>query len=139
MQITYEMRGFINNVYNYYFMFAFTISLLYLTRIFDQIKELLEKIHLGILCDITVYALFGKKRQSEKHFYCSEFVRYVLTYAGIDCSGISYYVPRPVEFAGEEWVKKLGAQIIYEGPLCEYPFYKETNDEKSQRVLKRVL
>ncbi len=90
-----------------------------------------------------VYALFDKKRQSKKHFYCSEFVRYVLAYAGLDCSGVSYYSPRPVNFVAEEWVKKLGAQIIYEGPLCDYPFYKKTekeeSEEKSQRVLKRVL
>ena len=58
MSISHEMRGFINNVYNYYFMFTFSISLLYLTRFFDKAKKWLENRHLGILCDIVVCALF---------------------------------------------------------------------------------
>ena len=58
MSISSNMRGFINSVYNYYFMFAFVVSLLYLTRFFDYVKEWLEKRHLGIICDIVVGALF---------------------------------------------------------------------------------
>ena len=58
MSISHSMRGFINNVYNYYFMFTFCISLLYLTRFFDKAKKWLEKHHLGIICDIVVCVLF---------------------------------------------------------------------------------
>ena len=58
MAISGYMRGFINNVYNYYFYFTFVVSLLYLTRIFDKIKDWLEKRYMGIICDIVVYVLF---------------------------------------------------------------------------------
>ncbi len=67
-----------------------------------------------------IYGLYGKKRQSEIHYYCSEFVREVLSVAGCDCSDISYYTPRPVEF--EILKDKYNGRLVYEGLLRNYPY-----------------
>ncbi len=90
-----------------------------------------------------IYALFGKKRLSNTHYYCSEFVREVLFVAGLDCSDISYCVPKPVDF--NELLKKIeGAKVIYEGLLSEYPYQfipKKSEElcETTYNIRRRIL
>lgn len=101
--------------------YVYDAALYYVQSMMDKQKSGLIEYEYNVLG--LIYGLFGKKRQSENHYYCSEFVREVLSVAGHKCSDIPYYVPHPVDF------ENLGGEVIYEGRLCDYP-YKIINNVK---------
>ena len=61
-----------------------------------------------------ILAMFNKKIQSEKRFYCAEFVKYVLAKGNVDVSNLPNVI-RP-----EDFMKIKNTENVYIGKLKDY-------------------